>query len=287
MLAYLNGSFCPIEEARVSIEDRGFQFGDGVYEVIVTYAGKPFLLSDHMKRLRTSAGAIGLPYDFDGQPLEPIVEEGLRRTGLADAIVYIQLTRGAASRSHVYEDGMTPTVVMTFKPFESLPESLRENGVAVMTVPEMRWAKCFIKAITLLPNILAKNEAKHRGFFDAIFVTDKDEVRESTAANVFVVRNGAMRIPPRNESILHGITQGFIMKCAESINLPLEEGRVTLDDLLNADEVFLSSTTVEVLPVTRIDKTVVGSGQAGPVSLRMFEAFRARSRGDSLQSAPV
>ena len=203
-------------------------------------------------------------YDFESQPITPLIEEGLRRSGLRDAVVYIQLTRGVAPRSHVYADGAVPTVVMTFKPFTWLPGSLYEEGVAVMTVPEMRWNRCYIKAITLLPNVLAKNEAVRRGFFDAIFITHEDEVRESSAANVFLVRDGAVRIPPRNELILHGITQSVVMECAQALGVPLTEGRVNLKDLIEGDEVFLSSTTIEVLPVVRVDDHSIGTGRPGP-----------------------
>ena len=238
-MAYVNGVFGPIAQARVSIEDRGFQFGDGVYEVIATYGGRPFLLEPHMRRLRRSAGAIGLDYDFDGKPPEPIIAEGLRRSGFSEAMIYVQITRGAAPRSHVIAEGMTPTVVMTVKALPIVPEELRRRGAKAMTTRETRWAKCYVKAVTLLPNVLAKNEALRRGYDEAIFVTDSNEVRECTACNVFIATDGRITIPPRTEAILHGVTQGFLMECASVVGLPVEERAFDLSALYAADEVFV------------------------------------------------
>lgn len=283
-LAYLNGSFGPISEAKVSIEDRGFQFGDGVYEVVAAYDGRTFLIEPHMRRLRKSCDAIGLAYDFAGAPLEPIIEEGLRRSGFRDALVYIQLTRGEAPRFHVPPKGISPTVVMTFKALPALPKGLRERGAKIMTTTENRWANCSVKAITLLPNVLAKMEAERRGFDDAIFVTTGGEVRECTSANVFIIVSGVLVFPPRTEAVLHGVTQGFLLQCADAIGLEVEERTFNLETLLGADEVFMSGTTVEALGVTSIDEKPVGDGKVGPVTRRLYEEFQRRAR-DVLQCA--
>jgi len=277
-LAYVNGTFCPIERATISIEDRGFQFGDGVYEVVVSYAGRLFLLKEHMQRLRLSAATIGLDYDSDASPLEHIIEEGLKRSGFADGMVYIQMTRGVAPRVHSIPERIRPTIVMTFKELKRLPDGVRRRGVSLMTTRDTRWARCVIKATTLLPNILAKTEALRRGYFDALFVTESGEVRESTSSNVFIVDHGMVRIPQRDESVLHGITQAFIMTCAQDIDLPVEERIVDLKTLRQADEVFLSGSTVEVLPVTSIDDQPVGDGEVGPITRRLCASFEARLR---------
>ena len=277
-IAYVNGVWGPVAEAKVSIEDRGFQFGDGIYEVIVAYDGRPFLLDRHIERFRHSAEGIQLHYDFAARPVEPIIREGLRRCGFPDVMIYIQITRGAAPRSHLPPVGMTPTVVMTFKPLPRLPESLRERGAKVMTVPETRWANCYIKAITLLPNTLAKTEAAEGGYDDAIFVTAEGEVRECTSSNVFIIHDGHLMFPPRNESVLHGITQSFIMECAEAVDMPIREQQVMLKDLRGADEVFLSSTLQEVLGITLIDGKPVGDGRVGPWTKKLYAEFVARSR---------
>ncbi len=275
-LAYINGTFCPIAEAMVPIEDRGFQFGDGVYEVIVAYAGRLFLLEPHMQRLRRSAGAIGLDYDFDARPLEPIIIEGFRRSGFYDAMIYLQLTRGVAPRTHEPPPGLTPTVVMTFKPLPALPGGLRNRGVKVMTTVDTRWTKCYVKAITLLPNVLAKSEALRRGYDDAIFITQEGEVRECTSSNLFIARQGALQFPQRTESILRGVTQGFLLECAAAIGLTVEEKAFDVDTLLAADEVFMSGTTVEALGVTSIDDAPIADGNVGPITKQLYDEFRKR-----------
>ncbi len=277
-LAYVNGVFGPIAEAKVSIEDRGFQFGDGIYEVIVAYDGCLFLVEQHMRRLRRSTAGIALDYDFEARPLEPIIAEGLRRSELRDALIYIQITRGAAPRAHTIPAGLTPTVVVTFKPMPQLPEGLRERGARVITTPDIRWANCYIKATTLLPNVLAKNEALRRGYDDAIFVTAEGEVRECTSANIFIVSGGSLLIPPRNESILHGVTQGYLIELASSIRLNVREEVIHLELLRRADEVFMSGTAAEVLAITSIDDRPVSNGRVGPVTQRLYHEFQARTR---------
>jgi len=284
-LAYLNGVFSSIAEAKVSIEDRGFQFGDGVYEVIAAYEGKPLLLDRHLVRLRRSAEAIRLEFDFEAQRIEPIVLEGIRRCGFRDVMVYVQLTRGVAPRSHVFPKQAAPTVVMTFKSLPEVPVDLRLRGARAMTTLDIRWAHCSIKAITLLPNVLAKNEAIRRGYDEAIFVSLAGEVRECTLANVFAVRESTLLIPPRNDNVLHGVTQGFLMECAESIGLPIREKSIHVDVLKRADEAFMSGTTIEVLGITSIDGEPVGEGKVGDVTLRLLETYRLLSRGAHASTA--
>ena len=277
-LAYVNGVFGPIAEATVSIEDRGFQFGDGVYEVIVAYDGRLFLLELHMRRLRRSAAAIMLDYDFDEDPLEPVIAEGLRRCGFLDALVYVQLTRGVAPRSHEIPENITPTVVMTFKPLPVVPDELRQRGARMMTTLDTRWANCYVKAIILLPNVIAKNEALRRGYDDAIFVTETGEVRECTAYNLFIAKDGKLTIPPRTESILHGVTQGLLLECAAAIGLKVNEEAFDIATLCAADEVFMSGTTVDALGITSVNDQPIGDGRVGPITRRLYEEFVKRSR---------
>ncbi|MFQ5414671.1 MAG: aminotransferase class IV [Phycisphaerae bacterium] len=273
-LAYVNGHFCPIADATVSIEDRGFQFGDAVYEVIAAHFGRPFLLDQHLQRLRRSADAIHL--DYDVARIEPIVAEGLRRSGLDHTQIYIQLTRGIAPRAHGIPDHAVPTLVITFRPLVPVPDHLRRQGVSVITVPDIRWRRCYVKAVTLLPNVLARHDAVQRGYFDAIFVTEAGEVRESTSANVFIVHDGRIRIPPRDNTILHGITQACIMQCAADVGLAVQETSCDVASLRAADEVFLSSTAVDVLPVTAVDGRPIRTGHVGPITRRLDQAFRDR-----------
>ncbi len=276
-LAYLNGIYCPIDQAMVSIEDRGYLFGDGVYEVIACYNGKPFLLEAHLARLRKSLAAVHIDYDWDKAPFEPIIEQGLRKSAMARrGMVYIQITRGTEARSHVYGAGLTPTVVLTFKPMAELSAARRQRGAYMMTAEDIRWAHCFIKAITLLPNVLVKNEAIRRGLDDAIFVSPSGEVRECTSANVFIVNDGAVTMPPRTEAVLHGVTQGFLIQCAKGIGVDVREVAFDVETMMSADEVFMSSTTAEVLGVTQIDGKPVADGQVGEITQRIFQEFRNR-----------
>ena len=277
-LAYLNGKFLPLDRAFVSIEDRGFQFGDSVYEVIAVYDGRPFLAERHLERLRRSTAAIQLDLDLDALNLPEVIREGLERSGLGDALVYIQLTRGYAPRSHLVPARTTPTVVLTFKRLVTPSEETYARGVSVMTTREIRWAHCFIKAVTLLPNVLARTEAHRRGYDDAIFVTDAGEVREGTSSNVFVVQDGAVHLPPRTEAVLHGITQSVILGCAETVGVPVVERAFDVDFLHAADEVFLSSTTIEVLGVTAVDDQPVGAGKVGPITRKLHGELRRRTR---------
>lgn len=272
-LAYINGVYCAIEDAKVSIEDRGFQFGDSIYEVIVTYDGTPFLLNEHLERLKRSVAGIKLIYDFKNQPLEPIIEEGLRRSEFSDAMVYIQITRGVAPRNHIIPQNITPTVVMTFKERPVVPEDMRQNGVKMATITDERWANCFIKAVILLPNTLARYEAMQRGCHDAILVTPEGEVRECTSANIFIARNNTLYFPMRNEAILRGVTQNFLLNCAESINIECKEQRISVDEMFGADEVLMSSTAVEALGITTIDDMPIGDGHVGPITQRIYQAF--------------
>jgi D-alanine transaminase len=193
-------------------------------------------------------------------------------------MVYLQLTRGVAPRNHVIPPNMTPTLVMTFKGLPTVPEEKRRQGLKVTTTPEIRWANCYVKAITLLPNILAKNEAIRRGFDDAVFIAAGSQVRECTSSNIFAVRDGRVMYPPRNESVLHGITQGFITECAIGIDIPICEQPITLEALQTADEVFMSSTLQEVMPITSIDNRPVANGQPGPITKKLSDEFRRRSR---------
>jgi len=277
-LAYCNGEFVPIDEAKISINDRGFVFGDSVYEVVAVYDGRPFMIDEHLARLGRSLAGIHLEFDPDAYRLKAIVADGIRRCGYENVIVYIQVTRGVAPRAHRPPPGLKPNVIMTFRPLPELPQKYRENGVAVMTTPETRWAKCFVKATTLLPNVLANMQARQEGFFDAIFVTETGEVRESTHSNVVAVSDGRLHFPARDESILHGITLQCLETCAVELGIEIIEAPLVIDDLLAADEAFLSNTVFELLPVVRVDDRIIGNGLVGPLVPELLEVLRNQRR---------
>ncbi len=274
-IAYLNGRFLPIDEARVPIEDRGYQFADGVYEVILVQRGKPFRLHDHLKRLQRSASEVRIPLPESLETLEQIVLEGIRRAGYESQLVYIQVTRGVAPREHLPPPHLKPTLVLTFREFEPLPQRLYDEGVALLTYPEIRWLRCDIKTILLLPNVLAKMEAVDQGFFDALFVLESGEITESTAAAFGVIRQDTVLLPPLGPRILPSITRSLLYQVAPRAGLRVVEQPLFVRDLARVDEAFLASTTKHVLPVVRVDRQVIGSGKPGPATRRLLEALLA------------
>ena len=272
-VGFVNGRFLPLEGATVSVEDRGFQFGDGIYEVIRTYHGKPFQLDAHLARLERSAHAIELPFPWSLQQWAAYVREGIARAAYPESKVYLQLTRGVAPRDHAFPVLVKPTAVMTVREMRPLDPVLRASGVAVMTMDDWRWGRCDIKSVNLLPNVMARQKAKQAGAFEAVFVRNR-QVTEGAVSNVMVVKAGRVFTAPEGEQILSGVTRTLVVELARKEGLPVEERFVTLDELLHADEIFLTGTTVEVLPVVRIDEKPVGSGKPGPVTQKLQAAFQ-------------
>ena len=275
-LAYVNGSFVPVSYAVVSIEDRGFQFADSVYEVMVAYSSEPYAIGRHLDRLQRSLREISVAFDVIEGEIEGAVAEGVRRSGFTDTLIYIQITRGVAPRHHEFpRTAMAPTVVMTFKECRRLEPQLYETGVRVVTVPDQRWRRCDIKSTALLPNVLAKQQAVEAGAFEALLVDGEDRVIEASSTSSFCVVGGTVLTAPAGPHILPGITRGILLELAREIDVPLREEFCIVEQYLKADEVFLAGTTTECLPVIQIDDAVVGSGMPGPVTARLRRAFAA------------
>jgi D-alanine transaminase len=272
-IAYVSGKFLPLKHAMVHVEDRGFQFADGVYEVVRTYGGKPFAIDEHMARLFRSLDAIELAIPWRAEQLKSIIREGIQRSGFAEAIIYLQITRGRASRHRGMPKGTEPTVVMTVRELRPPAAKVRENGIAVITLPEFRWARCDIKSIALLPSVLAYHAAKKAGVNDAVFFGDDEVVNEATAGNVFVVTRARLRTPPKTTRILPGVTRDKILEAARAAGIETTEEPITRSDLHTADEAFLTSTTAEVVPVVTVDGKQIGTGKPGPISARIYEQF--------------
>ena len=272
-IAYVNGEFLPLERATIRVEDRGFQFADGVYEVVRTYGGKPFAIDEHIARLFRSLEAIELRISHDAERLKSIIHEGLERAGFPEAIVYLQITRGCAPRHRGMPKDAEPTIVMTVRELGTHAAKLRAEGITVITMPEFRWARCDIKSIALLPSVLAYQAAKKEAANDAIFVGDDDTVHEATAGNVFIVTRGRLRTPPKSMHILPGVTRDKILEAARAAGIETAEERITEADLYLAEEMFLTSTTAEVVPVVSVDGKKIGDGKPGPVSARIYEQF--------------
>jgi len=272
-IGFVNGRFLPLEEATVSVEDRGFQFGDGVYEVIRTYHGRPFHLDAHLARLERSAKAIELPLPWNIQQWTAHVHEGIKRGGYAESKVYLQLTRGAAPRDHSFPASTKPTAVMTVREMRPMDPALQASGVTVMTMDDWRWGRCDIKSVNLLPNVMARQKAKQAGAFEAVFVRN-GLVTEGAVSNVMTVKAGHVLTAPEGEQILSGVTRTVMLDLIRKEGLPVEERFVALDEFLRADEIFLTGTTVEVLPVVGVDGQPIGSGKPGPVTQKLQAAFQ-------------
>jgi D-alanine transaminase len=274
-VAFINGAFVPLAEAKVSIEDRGFQFGDGVYEVIRTYNGRPFALETHLARLDRSAKALDLTQPYSSVEWTAHVLEAIRRAAYPEAKIYIQVTRGVAPRDHAYSAEATPTVVMTVREFHPLDRSIQVAGVEAMTVEDIRWGRCDIKSVNLLANVLARQQVKQAQVFEAILVR-AGLVTEGAVSNVMVVHGGAVVTAPEGPRILSGVTRAVVLNLALSEGVPVQERFVSQSDLYDADEVFLTGTTVEVLAVVRIDGKVIGNGRPGPIAQRLAASFTKR-----------
>ncbi len=273
-VVYLNGDYLPVGDATVSVNDRGFLFGDGVYEVTPSYGGRLFRWEQHLARLKTGLAAIGI--DFDAAALEQVKEELLARNGLDGvpaAYVYVQVTRGTAPRTHWFPDPpVAPTVYAFANRFMRPAMAEWRRGVSAVTVPDQRWARADIKAIALLANVLAAQAAVEAGAGNAIFVRDGIAL-EGSHNNLFAVFGGVLATAPKSNYILHGITRDLLIELAGEMGIPVEERAIPLPELTRADEVFFSGTTTEVRPVVEIDGRKVGDGRVGPVAQRLYERF--------------
>jgi D-alanine transaminase len=273
IIAYVNGHFSPIEQATISIEDRGFQFGDGVYEVVRTYGGGPFRLHDHLSRLEGSARAVSIPVPLSRTEWEALIREGLQRSQYAECLVYIQLTRGVAPRAHLFPSPAKPTVVMTFREIPETEGALQRQGVPVVTLSDLRWARCSIKSLNLLPNVLAKQQANDAGALEAILVKD-GLVTEGCSSNVCLVRDGNIITPALSDRLLAGVTRSVVLELARKNGILVDEREVPEEELTRADELFLIGTMIEVLPVSRLNGVPVGDRMPGTVTQAVRDAFQ-------------
>jgi D-alanine transaminase len=274
-IAYINGKFLPLADATVPVEDRGYQFADAVYEVLRTYGGRLFAVDEHLGRLWRSLDAIELKHDLTRAALRDVIQEAVRRAEFPESLVYLQISRGVAKRHRGVPSVVKPTVVLTVR---ALPDStaLRARGITCVTVPDQRWGRCDIKSVALLANVLAYQAARRAGADDAIFVEADGTVNEATAGNVFLFLCETLLTPPSGPKLLGGITREKLLRAAKGTGIPLLERRVTTADLFAATEMFLSSTTAEVVPVRAVDGRPVGDGRPGPLATRVYAEFVRR-----------
>jgi len=279
-LAYVNGEIMPIEKATAPIEDRGYQFGDGIYEFVASYAGRLFMLEEHLDRLERSMGELAFER-ISREDIKKAILELFEQSGYPRAGIYIQISRGVAPRNHAFSRGMSPQIVMTIRAVKELQQSLRENGARAVTVKDLRWGRCDIKTIQLVPNCLAKQKALDSGCDDAIFVSDQDVVREGTSSNLFIVSDGRLITHPLTHNILPGVTRLAILRICQSTGLEVQESFFGIEELYGADEVFLTGTITEVLPIVRIDDKPIGDATVGPVTRRLYALLREKALADT------
>ncbi|MEJ2381766.1 MAG: D-amino acid aminotransferase [Gammaproteobacteria bacterium] len=271
---YLNGDFVPLDQACVPVLDRGFLLGDGVYEVIPVYGGRPFRLAQHLARLQHSLDGVRIPNPLDENRWAQALDELIRHHGGGDQSVYLQVTRGVAvKRDHAFPHPITPTVFMMSTPLAPPEEHLLSAGVAAVTRADTRWQHCDIKAITLLPNVLLRQEAVDAGAAEAILIRD-GEATEGAASNLFIVADGTLITPPKSAHLLPGITRDLILELAQAHDIPWREQAIPEQALRSAREVWVSSSTREILPVTTLDGKPVGDGTPGPVWARMHAIYQ-------------
>ena len=269
---WLNGEFSTLREAKVSVLDRGFIFGDGVYEVVPAYAGRPFRLADHMARLDRSLAELRIANPMTHAAWGELIAELIStyafhmrvKAESADQLVYLQVTRGVAMRDHVMPEGITPTVFATSNRMPSPSAQVRAEGVACVSAVDFRWEKAHIKSTSLAGSVLARQISADQGAVETVMFRD-GFLSEGAAANVWVVRSGVVIGPPRDNLVLEGIRYGLIEELCRAAGIAFELRRLTRSEVFSADELLLSSATKEVLPVTRLDGQPIGNGMPGPI----------------------
>ncbi|URF03078.1 D-amino acid aminotransferase [Cupriavidus campinensis] len=274
-IVYLNGELLPLSEARIPVLDRGFIFGDGIYEVIPLYNGKPFRGAQHLARLKRSLAAIGIDDPYTEAEWLALIGRVVKANGLSDQMVYMQVTRGVAKRAHAFpKEAVTPTVLIMTNPMALPPASAVEQGVACVTMEDRRWLNCQIKSTSLLGNVLAAQEAAANGVTEAIQFRD-GQLTEASASNVWLVQQGRVVAPPKDNLILEGIRYGLMEELCAAMDISFTSRPIARDEVFAADEVMLSSASKELLPVVTLDGRAIGNGQPGPVFQRLYAAYQA------------
>jgi len=271
-LVYLNGAFLRLGDAKVSVLDRGFLFGDGVYEVVPVYGGKPFRMAEHIARLLRSLAAIRIPIQRTQEQWQALLLEVLQRSTLADCTLYLQVTRGAARRDHRFPATATPTVFCMASPRTPPTREARDTGLRAVCMPDQRWLLCQIKSVSLLGNVLAKQYAVDHGVDEVIQFRGED-LTEGSSCNIWLVRDGQLLAPRRDHHILEGVRYGLLVQLAQAANIPFHEQTISRSEVTQADELLLSSATTEVLPIVQLDGRPVGTGAPGPVYRQLRAAY--------------
>lgn len=273
-LVYLNGDMTPLSQARIPVLDRGFIFGDGIYEVIPIYGRKPFRAEHHMARLFRSLAAVGIASPHDKEQWMGLIGQVVAAHTAEDQMVYMQVTRGVAKRAHPFPADVTPTVFIMTGPMEVPSQATRNAGVACVSMEDKRWLHCEIKSISLLGSVLAAQNAAEHDAVEAIQFRD-GFLTEGSSSNVWIAKNGRLMGPPKDNLILEGIRYGLIEELCAANGIPLEARRISQAEVFAADEVLLSSATKEVLAVVTIDGQTIGNGTPGPIYKQLYAAYQA------------
>ena len=286
MTIYLNGQFMPIEEAKISVLDRGFIFGDGVYEVIPVYSRHVFRLADHLQRLQHSLDGIRLKNPHSDAEWSKLIAELIERNQPEDQYLYLHITRGVAKRDHAFPKNTTPTVFLMSNPLLTPPAELLQTGVAAVSAPDNRWLRCDIKAIALLPNVLLRQIAVDAGAVETILIRDNSFMTEGAASNIFVVKNGTLLVPPKNHLMLPGITYDVVLEIAQANGIPYQVRQIAATEVFSADELLLTSSTKEVLAITHLDGKAVGNGKPGAMFSKLHKLYQDYKR-DLMRSPAI
>jgi D-alanine transaminase len=283
-IVYLNGEFMPLENARIPVLDRGFIFGDGVYEVIPVYSRHPFRLPEHLARFERSHQAIRIPNPLSDVEWTRLTQDLIARNAGDDQSIYLQVTRGVARRDHAFPKDTKPTVFGMSYPLSTPADEVVESGIAAITTVDYRWLKCDVKSTSLLGNCLLRQAAADAGAVEVVMFRD-GVLTEGSSSNVFVVKNGVILATPKNNLVLPGITYDVVIELAQANGLPLEVRAISQAEVANADEIWVTSSTKEVLAVTALDGKPVRSGKPGAVFRRMHQLYQDFKRTVMRQAA--
>ncbi len=275
LVAYVNNSFVPLEKAMIHVEDRGFQFADGVYEVVACYGGTYLDLKPHLKRLQRSCAAIAVDLPKTIPELEVLVQQAYEKNPFDDAMVYIQVTRGVAPRNHVVNQAITPTLVITVRELPKPSDAKVKTGVQGITLQDIRWKHCEIKSIALLASVMGKQEAVRADVDEAFWLDEQGHVLEGCATNIFAVIDGVLVTHPLDHQVLGGITRSMAMEVAKDAGITVQERAWKLDEA-GLSECLMSSTTNAVLPVVQINSQAIGDGKPGKVGLKIRQLMLAK-----------
>ena len=272
-MIFLNGKFMPIEQATVPVLDRGFIFGDGVYELVPVYSRVPFRLDEHLARLERSLHEVGIRNPYSRERWREVITQLIAQQPYEDQAVYFQVTRGVAKRDHAFPKGVEPTVFIMSNPLVNPPAELVEAGARAVTAADFRWLRCDIKSISLIGNCLLRQLSADVGAVETILLRD-GKLTEASASNVFIVKQGVIRGPAKSNLILPGITYDVVIELAQAAGIPLDIGEVSVRDLRAADEIWVTSSSKEVLAIVELDGSPIGEGRPGAVFRRMYQLYQ-------------